>query len=249
MYTLERLGIRYLIRCPMKWNKAVKEVCSQIGEQDQRVKYRISEKAVTKLKRKAKSTQERQAITCRLEVDHRIIKVQLTDNKDECLLTNLREDWSISTFKELYGMRWNVETAIDRLKNVMAIEAVTSDNPEFIRQDFAATIARYNTTCVFSKLAQKKYDESKDDKPKIGRPLSKNYPKKINFSLAAAFVAIILEQYTAQAKDLPQTISLAFETIIRFPEPVREDRHFPRNSKRNRQRGRHLFWTNFRRTT
>lgn len=249
MYTLEQLGIRYIIRCKMNWNKAVGEVCSQTGEQNQRVKYRISEKAVTKLKRKAQSTEERKAITCRLEVDHRIMNIQLADNQYECLLTNLTEDWPISTFKKLYHMRWNVETAIDRLKNVMAIEAVTSDNPEFIRQDFAATIARYNTTCIFTKLAQKKYDESANDKPKIGRPSSKNYPKKINFSLAAAFIAIILEQHTAQAKDLHQTISLAFKTIIRFPEPVREDRHFPRKSKRNRQRGRHLFWTNFRRTT
>lgn len=249
MYTLDRLGIRYIIRCKMNWNKAVRKVCSGKGEQDQRVKHPISEKAVTKLKRKAQSAEERKAITCRSEVDYRIMKIQLNDNQYECLLTNLTEDWPISTFKTLYNMRWNIETAIDRLKNVMAIEAVTSDNPEFIRQDFAATIARYNTACVFTKLAQEKYDETKDDKPKIGRPPSKNYPKKINFSLAAAFIAIMLEQRTAQAKDLHQTIHLAFKTIIRFPEPVREDRHFPRESRRNRQRGRHLFWTNFRRTT
>ena len=56
----------------------------------------------------------------------RIAKILINDNEtssEEILLTNLTDDeFDIEALKELYHLRWNVETAYNVLKNRMKIE-------------------------------------------------------------------------------------------------------------------------------
>jgi hypothetical protein len=77
----------------------------------------------------------------------RVVKFQLDNGEIETLITNI-EDRRLgkNAFKNLYFMRWPVETKYDTVKNKLQIENFSSRTVEGIQQDFFA--AMYLTNVV-----------------------------------------------------------------------------------------------------
>lgn len=249
MYWLDRLGIRYIIRCPANFNRAVKNICSKNGSQDEWVQHRISERAVTTLKAIVENEEEetRQSISCRCEIKYRVIKTKLTDNEYENILTNIPEEWSAEDFKKLYNWRWKIETAIDKIKNPIAIESFSGLNPAHIRQDFFAAICRYNIACFMGFIAQHKLNEKQTTDNNKPSKSSKKHPKQVNMNLCVALTTIML-RYNTQQKELTGFVDKAINALVRFPEIVRPGRSFPRKKRNFKQLGRNRFCKNFRQT-
>jgi hypothetical protein len=88
---------------------------------------------------------KRREIT-RLGLPHQIrlrfIRVVLDDGTVEVLVTSLVDERRYPTclFKELYHLRWGVETLYDRLKNLLCLENFSGTTVEAVKQDFYATI-------------------------------------------------------------------------------------------------------------
>lgn len=80
----------------------------------------------------------------------RCVRIQSNDNKDEILVTNLRrEDFPKRYIKEIYGLRWGIETSYNYLKNAVFVEEFSSRKENGIRQDFYSTLLMSNfITCV-----------------------------------------------------------------------------------------------------
>ena len=74
----------------------------------------------------------------------RIAKVLVDDNganTEEILLTNLtEEEFDINALKELYHLRWNIETNYNVLKNKLKLEEFSGYKNTLIRQDIYSTI-------------------------------------------------------------------------------------------------------------
>ncbi len=74
----------------------------------------------------------------------RFAKILVTDNganTEEILLTNLSdEEFDITGLKELYHLRWNIETSYNILKNKLKIEEFSGYRNRLIRQDLYSTI-------------------------------------------------------------------------------------------------------------
>jgi hypothetical protein len=74
----------------------------------------------------------------------RFAKILVTDNganTEEILLTNLsNEEFDITGLKELYHLRWNIETSYNILKNKLKIEEFSGYRNRLIRQDIYSTI-------------------------------------------------------------------------------------------------------------
>lgn len=83
----------------------------------------------------------------------RIAKVLVTDNganTEEILLTNLtNEEFDLNGLKELYHLRWNIETSYNVLKNKLKLEEFSGYKDRLIRQDIYSTIWLSNLVSLF----------------------------------------------------------------------------------------------------
>lgn len=143
----------------------------------------------------------------------RIIKLQLNNGEFEYLATNLtNSEFTKEEIKNLYGIRWGIETAFKELKYNLSIIQFHSKKVEHIKQEIFAKLTMYN----FNRMIT----ESLESDVKHGF----KYEHKINFSQACLyckqfFLSIIEPQ---QMKEL----------ILRSTSPIRPDRSFTRKVKK-----------------
>ncbi|CAI3648905.1 hypothetical protein CNEO4_350140 [Clostridium neonatale] len=71
----------------------------------------------------------------------RVIKIELSNNITEILVTNIfDENIRNDEFKELYFLRWGVESKYKELKSSIQIEEFSGTKPISIEQDFFVSI-------------------------------------------------------------------------------------------------------------
>lgn len=147
----------------------------------------------------------------------RIVRFKLEDTKEkdsyECLVTNLsKEEMSVSDLKEIYRLRWGLETGFMHLKYAIGLNRFHAKKLNEITKEVWMRLIIYNLdSLIITQIAEsKKNKESK----------KKKYDQIICFSQAAY---IIRDAYrTKIEKDLE--IKIAAMVI-----PVKPDRHFDRN--------------------
>ena len=75
----------------------------------------------------------------------RVVRFKLTQDTYEVLLTNLPEDeFPVSELKDLYAMRWGIETSFRDLKYSLALSFFHSKKTENILQEVFARLTMYN---------------------------------------------------------------------------------------------------------
>lgn len=95
----------------------------------------------------------------------RVIKFKLDSGETETLITQLTDKrMGTQAFKQLYFLRWPVETKYDLVKNKLQVENFTSRTVEGIQQDFYATLYLANTVAATAFDAQAEIDEARKDK-------------------------------------------------------------------------------------
>lgn len=77
----------------------------------------------------------------------RIVRIQISENIFETLITNLPASvFSSSDLKQLYAMRWGIETSFRALKYTLGLIYFHSKKTEFILQEIFAKLTIYNFT-------------------------------------------------------------------------------------------------------
>ena len=75
----------------------------------------------------------------------RILTIELDNGKIKTLLTNiLDKNFKIEDFKELYNLRWGIETNYNTMKNRLNIENYSGKNRITIEQDIYSKFLKYN---------------------------------------------------------------------------------------------------------
>jgi len=102
-------------------------------------------------------------------IDLRVTKVEITNPKGETytetLLSTLKMDlFSKQDLKELYNLRWTIETDYDRLKNILEMENFTGQRRIIIEQDIYSKIFLLNLLLTFKKDADKEIQEKRKNK-------------------------------------------------------------------------------------
>ena len=141
-------------------------------------------------------------------LNFRLVRVKLANGKYEILITNLKsEEFSSSDLKELYSMRWGIETSFRSLKYTLGLLFFHSKKAECIIQEVFAKLTMYNfTQLIVSHIAVKQ----KRRKLKY----------KINFSASVHFCRNFL---------LKNTSPLDVEALIlKFLVPVKSNLNNPR---------------------
>ncbi len=97
----------------------------------------------------------------------RIIKIPL-ETEDEFLITNILDtSFTQELFKELYFLRWNIESKYEELKEWLKLEEFSGNSPHSIRQDFYLCMFLSNLisilkTDIDKEIAKKTYDPDKN---------------------------------------------------------------------------------------
>ena len=106
----------------------------------------------------------------------------------EVLATNVldREVFKTSEFKELYSLRWGIETYYDLIKNRLSLENFTGKSALSVKQDFFATIflTNYKSAMTYD-INQDLKEKTKDNKyvQKVNKAVSFNIIKHKVFDL------------------------------------------------------------------
>ena len=75
----------------------------------------------------------------------RILRIKIRENQYEMLLTNLPSDkFPPHKLKEIYSMRWGIETSFRELKYAIGLTSFHARKPDFIKQEIYARLLLYN---------------------------------------------------------------------------------------------------------
>lgn len=155
------------------------------------------------------------------EYTARIVRLVLNTGEIETLITNLtRKEFKTDEFKELYALRWSVETAYNTIKNKLMIEKFSGRTVLSIHQDFFAAMFLMNCVAAISLEVN---DEIKKEKS------SCKYNYKANRNLIVGYLkhrlAFILLQTKIKIKKLCKKL---IRLCCKQPVPIKPNRSFKR---------------------
>ena len=147
------------------------------------------------------------------ELSFRIIRFPIGSNSYEIIITNLdRNIFDVKKIKEIYHLRWGIETSFRELKYAIGLTSFHARKPDFIKQEIYARLLLYNyceliTTHVIKQMKN-------NDKT-----------KQVNFTIAI----YICREYLRNKRNLspPNVINLIEKHVL----PVRPGRKGPRKVK------------------
>lgn len=138
----------------------------------------------------------------------RLVRIEISDGKYEVIATNLnRKEFPPKKLKEIYALRWGIETSFRHLKYALTLNNFHSKKEECILQEIFAKLTMYN---FIQTIASQIIVSKKDRK----------YTYQINFSIAVHTCRnLLLGCYTP--KDVEAVIQ-------RHILPIRIELHKPR---------------------
>jgi len=159
----------------------------------------------------------------------RLVRVELSSGDNEILITSLRdtEKYPDSAFKNLYFLRWGVETFYDELKNKIKAEYFSGYSHHSIQQDFYAALFVSN---VQSLIVGEINDE-------LAKKSERNkYQYKVNNNLSYGFMKDRVITLFLSNKDMAIITSELKELLKRHIIPIRPNRKFERDVDKYRTR-------------
>jgi hypothetical protein len=164
----------------------------------------------------------------------RLVRVELPQSV-EVLITNLWEEEGFGTelFKDLYAMRWGVETNISIQKNILQLESFSGLTVRSVLQDFFATVMMANLHSLLIKDAQQTVDNTTKH---CKHPMKVNKNKsfgKLKVNLIDLFIvdsvdAILQKLHDHFVKDvIPIRKGRSFKRVRKNPQTKSKYKTFP----------------------
>lgn len=147
------------------------------------------------------------------DMDFRVVRLKISDDSYECIITNLdREAFPPEKIKELYHMRWGIETSFRDLKHTVGLNHFHSKKVEFIKQEIFARLVLYNFCEAIA-----------------SHVVVQNKPRKHTYQLNFSAAVDICRQFLLDRSMLspPDVEAL----LLKYIQPVRNGRHDPRKVK------------------
>lgn len=157
----------------------------------------------------------------------RILRLPLPSGETEILVTNIFDpEFTTENFRDIYKMRWEIETKYDELKNKLQIENFSGISQIAVLQDFYAAMLVSNMVQFVA------YDNSDWLEEYNSLPEHK-LQYKLNISMAISAV----KSHTAELflcageSDIESTLRQITEQLKHCLTPIRKNRSFPRTVK------------------
>ena len=204
---LTRRDLDFVIRCSSSSFSAARKMFKGKGPDTQIVRLHPSAGRLTQIRELGLP----QTLTVRF------VRVRLNTGEWEVLVTSLIDEQNFPTedFRELYYLRWGVETFYGVLKTRLGLENFTGIKAEAVRQDFFSTLYLSGLESVLTADAQAQLDMRET-----------LYPQKVN--RAVSFNAIKNQALSLLLSDNSEDMDQLFERLtllfLQSPCSVRPDR-------------------------
>jgi hypothetical protein len=163
----------------------------------------------------------------RKETDLRLINIVLDNGSPETLLTNVFDPgFSVSDFKELYHLRWNIETKYNDIKGKLEIENFTGTSELVLLQDFYATM--FMTNIVGFGLL-----DANNELKRSGKKQKRKHEHKVNVRMAIYELRNeFINLYTINSpRKRGKIFKKIMNRLIENTVPFRPRKPFPRKRK------------------
>lgn len=169
----------------------------------------------------------------------RLVRVPLNSGEVEVLCTNLLDEqrYTVADLRELYGLRWSVETTFGRQKNPLQLEEFSGLTVRAIEQDYAAGVFVQNLQRLIEQQCTASVALLSDQ-----RQHTYQVNQTVSFAALKSMVAHLLVQ-----KEIVWLLLALQRSFERHLEPRRPGRKYPRKRKNKRLKGRYQTYTNFKR--
>jgi len=163
----------------------------------------------------------------------RVIKIKLSDDITEILVTNIYDETITPTkFKELYFLRWGIECKYKELKSSIKIEEFSGTKPIAIEQDFYASIY----LSMIGTLIKNEADAAIANKSK-DKDLKSEYQANRNFIIGQIFKRIIVLLVKPKLRN--KMLRIILEKAIKIRSQIRPNRSCERKNKHPRKKHHH----------
>lgn len=154
----------------------------------------------------------------------RVIRFILDNGDEEIIITNLFDtSLSVQDFKELYHLRWSIETSYNNLKNKLEIEDFSGRSVLAVEQDYYATVTVANLVSIlmfdnreeielFNSSAERKYE----------------YKQNVNTTVGLLKDELLFLLMDDSPRRRKRRMLCLMAHAMRSLVPVRPDRSFPR---------------------
>lgn len=151
----------------------------------------------------------------------RFVRVMLNDGTSEVLVTSLtnQQEYPMEGFKELYYLRWGIETFYGILKTRLILENFSGYSVDAIRQDFFATVFLTGAETILTADAEEQLNKQRGGHPKkVNKAVSFNLIKEHAFELF----------YSKQPDE--QRLEELTKLFMTSPTVIRKGRNPPRKN-------------------
>lgn len=142
----------------------------------------------------------------------RICRFQLDTGEFETIATSLPRSFSLEDIKEIYRLRWKIETSFNFLKHAVGLVNLHGRSDAFCEQEIYAALTMFNFASRISRQVV------------IRQPKDDMYAYKVNFKLA---VALCREYFRTPGADGAELM----RQIAKHAEAIRPGRHDTRKLK------------------
>lgn len=144
------------------------------------------------------------------QINFRVVRFAISENTYEVIITNLSKDeFSAEKIKEIYHMRWGIETSFRELKYAIGLTSFHSKKTAYIIQEIFARLTMYNFCEIITTHV---VIQQKDRK----------YIYQVNFTIA---ISICLHYFKCRNTVSPPNVEALIQKNI---SPVRNGRKDPR---------------------
>lgn len=219
-------GVDYLIRATITYSDVVKSFVAS-GKKSSVVSFFPSQKKNIQGKEYSRNT----------PIKVRLIKVDLPNGEIEVLITSLLDSLKFPSkiFKELYFLRWGIETFYDQLKNKLKVGCFTGYSEISIRQDFFCAIFISNLQSIIVNDLQEELN-AKNQNTKL------DY--KINTNLSYGFLKNRILELLIKEASLEEVYKNLENLFLQNTIPIRPNRNNKREVGKYNRRTRPLVLKN-----
>lgn len=158
----------------------------------------------------------------------RVLTIKLSDEKDEILITNLfDENLGVDFFKEVYKLRWKIETNYNLIKNQMQLENFSCILPDCILQDIYAQMVLLNLAACLEA-------DCDDEIAKINKEGDRKYPVVINRAVCVSELKnSVIELFWASPRKQTKIFNNIRKVMLKNLTVIRDGRFFPRDNPKH----------------
>ena len=146
-------------------------------------------------------------------IDLRVLRFKISEDGYENIITNLPpEEFPVDEIKQLYHLRWGIETSFRELKHVIGAENFHSKNREYIEMEVWARLLLYNFCSIITGHV-------------VIHRRGKKHPLQVNYSVAYKACHYFLRLHNGESP--PDIEGLIEKNTL----PIRPDRKYARQHR------------------